>query len=126
MSENLKQARAEIEAILLKHDIAGHVILHELFEAEVLHYVAPSYSILSGALPIISIRSKHADYDGDAAAQQRDQAATANMVAFFAEILSLHANAFRQLQTFIDIVVGAEHGETVATPEPNDTPDSTH
>jgi hypothetical protein len=93
MDAKLIQARAEIEAILTKHDIAGHVILHNApGESEIFLRLTPSYSKLreipAGSHGVtFRLVSDTADYGGDTVAQARDLAATANMVRSFADLL---------------------------------------
>jgi len=118
-SPKLKQARAEIEQVLKRFDIAGHVILHEPGFGEIFAHLTPSYSNLIGELPLIRLRSKAADYGGDKQAQRRDVEATANMLSIMATLLAEAALSFIDLSTFVDKQVGAEHGDGTFTPDPD-------
>lgn len=77
----LKIARAEIEAVLKRHDLGGAVVLHTPGMAEFFYDVQPSYSCawIDQAAGIVRMKSKAADYAGDVDAQLRDQAATAQL-----------------------------------------------
>ena len=84
----LKQARAEIEAILKKHDIGGWCILHAPSHAELFMDINPSYSKLQGTFPVIRVHSKLEDYGGDQQAQIADLSATVNMINMMSEGLA--------------------------------------
>jgi len=115
MNPKLIQAHAEIEAILVKHDIAGHVILHTApGDIEIVIRLDPSYSRLQevGDGPgMVSYRfsATSEQYRGDADAQWRDVAATANMVDSMAQILSRSALAMLDLAQRINVAAGAHH-----------------
>jgi hypothetical protein len=116
-SEKLKRARAEIEAILKAYDIAGHVVLHEPGWGEVFAHLSPSYSCVTGSFPSVRLRSKLADYGGDADAQKRDLEATVNMLSIFAELLGQAALSFIELSTVANIKTRAEHTEGQFIPD---------
>lgn len=118
-SLKLKEARAEIEAILIRYDIAGHVVLHEPGFGEVFSHLTPSYSNVTGELPVVRLRSKAADYGGDKDAQRRDLEATANMMAILAELLGRAALSFIDLSNWVNKHTGAEHDEGTFTPDPD-------
>lgn len=116
MDAKLIAARAEIEDILQRHDVAAHVVLHNApGNSEVFMRLTPRYSRL---VPMGSERdgleyrllSKLADYNGDAKAQARDLAATANMVHSIAMALGQDAMAMLQLSDFVSSSTGATHG----------------
>lgn len=126
-SPKLKQIRAEITAILEREDVGAHVILHdpgtlpegtgygEIFVHQ------PTYSTVTMIDPRLAyIRSKKADYGGDMGKMMLDRAATANMVSLFAELLSLAAVHFIDLQKVVDTKFGAEHRGGRFTPDSED------
>jgi hypothetical protein len=117
MSQKLKQARAAIEKILKRYDIAGHVVLHEPNYGEVFMNLTPSYSKLSGTPPLMRLRSMVADYGGDREARRADLEATANMVAIMAELMASNALIFLDLKTWIDAKLGAKHTDSVFEPD---------
>lgn len=107
----LKAAKAEIEAVFAKHDIAGLCILHNApGQSEIFINMQPSYSKLSGEMPEVRLRSKLTDYNGDQEAQRRDLEATASMVALLARGAARMALPLLELTTIIDKAIGAEHG----------------
>jgi len=121
MNAKLINARAEIQAILEKHDIAGHVILHcAPGDLEVFMHLTPGYSKLvrQGTEQTglsFRLRSRLADYGGDAAAQGRDLAATANMVHGLGTALAQDAISMLELATVVNKATGAVHGPIVRT-----------
>lgn len=122
MDVKLIQAHAEIAALLRKHDIAAHVVLHNApGESEVFMRLTPSYSRLveqavSHEGVVYRLRSKLVeDYGGDREAQVRDMAATANMVCSLATHLGEAALSMRSLAQHIDQLVGAKHTEFYST-----------
>jgi hypothetical protein len=112
-NERLLAARAEIEAVLKHHDIAGFVVLHCPSFTEIFADYQPSYSKLHvehlnhGFK--VHLRSKLEDYGGDVDAQVRDQAATAQMVRSFAEALGRSAMSMIELSEYVDKKLNAEH-----------------
>lgn len=119
MQQKLKDARAEIEAILKKHDVAGFVSLHAPGWGEVFWSMWPSYSILVGDFPSIRIKSKLADYGGDVAKQVADQEATANMAHHLGMSLSECGMQFLDLSTALVHQLGVEHVEEGFEPQPS-------
>jgi len=108
----LLKARAEIEAIIDRHDIAAHVVLHNApGSLEIFYRLQPSYSRLIGLPPMVRLRSKLAEYKGDADAQRRDLEATANMVSGIATALGGNAMMMLELASLIDGWTGAKHTE---------------
>lgn len=107
----LIDARDRIQKILDEADIAGHVVLHNApGKFEVFTKLDPSYSKLIGLPPVVRLRSKLADYNGDAGKQREDLQATASMVRGIAELAGLTAVQLLELAEFIDAKTGAEHG----------------
>jgi hypothetical protein len=121
MDSKLIQARAEIEEILRRHDIAAHVVLHNApGNSKIFMRLTPGYSKLAelgSERDGISfrLRSKLADYGGDVEAQKRDLAATANMVSSIAMHLGTAAMPMLRLAEQIDRAVGATHTEMQRT-----------
>ena len=116
----LKIARAEIEAVLKKHDIAGAVLLHTPGMTEWFYDIRPSYSCvtLDEASGRVHIKSKLDDYAGDAKAQHHDQAASANLFEGLAHGLGHAAAMFREVARIVNRAVRAEHTTAVHKPDP--------
>lgn len=112
-NEKLLAARAEIEAILKRHDIAGHCVLHMPGFVEIFMDIEPSYSRMAVQRSehgiAVRVRSKLADYGGDKDAQRRDLEATAGMVSMMAEVLAQETIAMLQMTQTIDEITGAKH-----------------
>ena len=124
--QKLKQARAEIEAILKRHDIAGFVTLHTHGWGEVFWNIWPSYSCLIGDFPSIRVKSKVADYAGDTARQLQDQASTAQMIHILATEMSGSGLQFLQLANLLDIAFDATHDERGFIPDASKSNPGTH
>jgi hypothetical protein len=110
----LLAARAEIEAIFRKHNIAGMVFLHMPGFLEVFSDFSPTYSRLEmikegGHLVGVKIQSKLEDYGGDREAQRRDLEATANMTSSMAEAMGMNAVELMQLAAAVDKHLNADH-----------------
>lgn len=84
----LKVARAEIEAVMKKHDLAGAVVLHTPGMLETFWEITPSYSCcwVDVEQQAFRMRAKLADYK-DAAAHRHDVNASTNLVFGLAEEL---------------------------------------
>lgn len=117
--KKLKAARAEIEAMFKRHDIAGFVALHAPGWGEEFWNIWPSYSILIGDFPAIRIKSKAADYGGDTAKQRADQEHTAQMVHAIATALDGCALQFVELADILNGRLGAEHVDKGFLPDPS-------
>jgi hypothetical protein len=115
----LKAARSEIEAVLKRHDIAGFVALHSPGWGETFWNIWPSYSILIGDFPAIRIKSKLADYGGDAARQITDQAQTAEMVHSIADATCNCGLQFAALDEVLTDKLGVEHVDKGFIPDPS-------
>jgi hypothetical protein len=103
-------ARDRIRAIFEELDIAGYVVMHNQPNSfEVIVRLNPSYSIISGELPTIIVRSKLSEYGGDRDAQRRDLEASANLVRGFSEIIGINALQLDGLADAIDAKTGAIH-----------------
>lgn len=106
----LINARDRIKQILDEEDIAGHVVLHNAPGSfEVFTKLDPSYSKLIGLPPVVRLRSKLVDYEGDTNKQRADLEATSNMVSGIAELTGTIAVQLYELAQFIDLKTGAEH-----------------
>jgi hypothetical protein len=118
--QRLKIARAEIEGILKKHDLAGVVTLHTPGMTEFFYDITPSYSCvwIDEKAARLRVKSKQADHGGDKDTQVRDQAATANMIHGLAEDLANAAGMFGSIAPFIDRALRAEHTEAVHKTDP--------
>ncbi|HVQ49771.1 MAG TPA: hypothetical protein VMS92_06955 [Mycobacterium sp.] len=116
-NEKLLAARAEIEAIIKRYDIAAHVVLHCPGFAELFSDYTPSYSRLTIKQVdehgfTMHLKSEVAEYGGDREAQRRDLEATANMVSSIAEALARDAIGLLKVTERVDKALGAEHTET--------------
>lgn len=117
----LKVARLEIEALLQKHDLAGVVVLHTPGMSEFFYNISPSYSVcwIDESARRVRIRSRvQREHQGDAAAQQRDQAATANMTAALAEDLRKAAGMFEDVDHVVTFALQAQHTGSSFVPDP--------
>lgn len=114
-SPKLKEAMAEIKAVLMKHDIAGHILLHEYGFSEFMLYTNTSWSVVHLMENGIRIRSKIDDFDGDKNAKRRADEASLNMLAHFADLLDRDAAIFRQLSDMLTERWDAEHTPGVIT-----------
>lgn len=116
----LKVARAEIEAVMRKHDLAGAVVLHTPGMAEFFYDIRPSYSCIFVDGQMLRVRSKAADYGGDRQAQLHDQAATANMTNVLAGELRHAAAMFREIDLVASSAARAEHTAAEFVPDANE------
>lgn len=117
--ENLKAARAKIEAILKEHDIAGFVTLHAPGWGETFWNIWPSHSILKGDFPAIRIVSKMADYVGRPAKQFEHQAQTAEMAHHLATSMAQAGLQFLELSDSLTATFNAKHEDLGFIPEPS-------
>lgn len=120
--QRLKIARMEIEGVLLKHDLAGCVVLHTPGMTEFFYNIRPSYSCawIDESVSALRVKSKLVDYHGDAVTQRNDQAATANMVAALADNLQHAAAMFADTKRLVDRALHAEHTAPVFTLDQNE------
>jgi hypothetical protein len=124
--KKLKDARAEIEAVLKRHDIAGFVSLHAPDWNEVFWNIWPSYSILVGDFPAIRIKSKLADYGGNVNKQREHQEQTAQMVHTLATSMGGCGMQFLELANVLNEKFGAAHEEKGFVPDPSKFNPGTH
>lgn len=118
--QRLKIARAKIEGILKEHDLAGVVVLHTPGMTEFFYDIRPSYSCawIDEAAQMVRLKSKLADYGGDAMVQRHDQAATANMARGMAMDLESASIMFGHVARIVDKACGAEHTAPGFVPDP--------
>ncbi len=128
--KRLKDARAEIEAVLKRHDIAGFVTLagpgSNAAWGEVFWNIWPSRSILVGDFPEIRVKSKLADYGGDVAKQRADQELTAGMIRHLAVSMGGCGMQFLELSQVLDQKLGAVHEDKGFFPEPSKSNPGVH
>lgn len=114
-NEKLLAARAEIEAVCKKHDIAAHVILHMPGFFENFGYYTPSYSVLipvydkDGFTTALHVRSHSADYKGDTAKRQEHLTATANFLNGVGILLAQDAISLLEVSKAVDSLINATH-----------------
>lgn len=118
--QRLKIARAEIEAVLKKHDLAGVAVLHTPGMTEFFYDIQPSYSVawVDEASNMVRLKSKLADYGGDAQAQINDQAATAQMLHAFGMDCGKAGLMFLEVAKVVDRKLRAEHTPPTFVPDP--------
>lgn len=116
----LKVARLEVEAVLRKHDLAGVVVLHTPGMVEFFYDIRPSYSCawIDESIPMLRVKSKLAEYDGNAVNQRHDQAATANMTRSFEDALGHAWGMFLDVSRVIDQAFGSTHTPGDLMPDP--------
>jgi hypothetical protein len=121
-AEKLRQVRAMIEDILREYDVLAHVVLAGRGRIENFMQMRASWSNLyvidlPGGEAALRLRSKLADYNGDVAAQQRDQQWSVGAVSAFGIALGQDAMAMLEVSKQLDAATGAEHA-----PLKNDDP----
>jgi len=114
-SPKLKEAMAEIKAILKKHDIAGHVVLHEPGFSEYLLAIEPSWSLLRFDKNQIRFRSKLEDFTGDRDAQHQASENTVSLIKHFVDVLNRDAGIFEDLHKILLKHWKITHSEGVHT-----------
>ena len=118
--QRLKVARIEIEAVLARHDLAGVVVLHTPGMSEIFYSLQPSYSVcwIDESAGAVRIRSKlDRDHAGDAARQQHDQAATANMTEALFDGLWQGARMFGEVNCVVREALRAQHSSPTFVPD---------
>lgn len=110
--EKLLRARAEMNDILKRYDLAAFIVMHAAPSAsEVIIELSPSYSIVALKDGVAHIKSQLADYQGDKAAQLRDMAASANMASSLFELMAHTAMLMGDLAQQLDKITGSTHTE---------------
>lgn len=124
--KKMKDARAEIEAVLKKHDIAGFVTLHAGGSwGEVFWNMWPSWSIVVGDFPAIRLKSKAADYPS-LIEQRHAQEQTAQMLNHLAMSMGACSVQFLELSQVVDGVLEATHVDKGFTPDPSKSNPGVH
>lgn len=118
--EKLLRARAEMEEILKRYDIAGLIVLHAApTSSEFVMHLEPTYSVMKVEKDgRVRIESKLEHYNGDKEAKRYDLAATANMASSLFELGARCSLQIGQLSELIDRESGTEHG-TMHQVKPN-------
>jgi hypothetical protein len=114
--------RAQIENLLRAHDLCADVVIGGRGRCEVFTVLDASWSRVSlielpdSAGYILRVRSKLADYKGDADAQRADLEHTVGMVSTFAQVKAQQGLQWLDAAAYFDSMVGAE--PTPLTHEP--------
>jgi len=108
-SPKLKIAMQEIKKILLKHDIAGVIILHTPGHTEYLNKIDPSYSAIKVNGDEISVRLKLQDFDGDKKKQKEAAENTSNLLHSVSSTAFQIAAPLAKLSSKVDEILGVEH-----------------
>lgn len=110
--EKLLRARAEIEAIFQRYDIAALCIMHaDPSSAEVILNLSPSYSNIKMEGDRAAIKSTTEMYGGDIERRLYDLRATSNMASTLAELAAMGALQIKPLADALDKATGATHTE---------------
>lgn len=104
----LKEAMAEISAIMKKHDIGGHVALMSATHAEFRLFFEPSWSALRWEGDGVRIRAKKADLGSEEAVTEA-LGATAHMLMRTCEICVKDAELCRDIVKELRKHVRIEH-----------------
>ncbi len=103
----------EIKEILLKHDIAGVIVLHTPGHSEYLSHLTPSYSCakLEGREnELIRFRAKAQDFGMNYELRNQKIKDTCNMMRHLSERTGLLSLGLIDASELIDKHAGAEHG----------------
>lgn len=97
----------ELEAILVKYDIAGCLVIHTPGHSEFLNKINPRYSCAKTEGDTIRIKSKLADFNDDKELQKKVLTDTVNMFDHFSGIVSqqalMYMDIFKKLNEHLDI-----------------------
>lgn len=108
--EKLLRARAEMDDIIKRYDLAAFIVMHAAPSAsEVIIELSPSYSIVTIKDGIAHIKSQLADYKGDKDAQLYDMAASSNMASSMFELMAHTAMLMGDLAKQLDEITGSTH-----------------
>lgn len=115
-SPTLKEAMAEIKAIIAKHDISGHVILHEPGFSEYFFAIEPSWSLLKIEKNGIRIRSKLEDFAGNKDAQKKASENTVSLIRHFIDDMVRDTKLFEQIYKMLSKHWDITHSQGIHTP----------
>ncbi|MGH8587370.1 MAG: hypothetical protein ACREWE_14710 [Gammaproteobacteria bacterium] len=120
-SPNLKEAMAEIRAVLTKHDVAAYVLLHEPGFSEFLMAIDPSWSVMrfDNSDPKglgIRFRAMLEEFGGDREAQRLAVEGSVNLVIHFWESLLRDAEVMHRLERMLREHFEITETEGVLTP----------
>jgi hypothetical protein len=108
-SPKLKKAMKEIQEILLRHDIAGCVVLHTPGNSEYLNHISPTYSCAKQEGDMIRFRAKKADFHNSAELRDQCIADTANMFSCLSDVLAHNTMGLIDVSKQFDKMIDAEH-----------------
>jgi len=114
--DKLKQAMAQIQAVLDEHDIGGYVLLYKEHQSEYLIAVEPSWSVMHWQGEDIRFKSELADFAGDEAKQRAHTEWTVGMLRHFADLCWQHAEIFEVLLEVLGTVLHIEHTDAEHIP----------
>lgn len=118
-SPKLKEAMAEIRAILRKHDIGAHVILHEPGFSEFLMRIDPTWSVMRYETQRqlgIRFRALLEEFGGDKAAQKKAINDSVNLVVHLRDLLSRDAVLMERLYEMLRERFEITETEAIETP----------
>lgn len=108
----------EIKEVLLRHDIAGVVILHTPGHSEELYHLTPGYSCATiEPTGGIRFKAKLAEFGGDVNKLVKKQADSANMMIHLSQRTGVIALNLMEISEKLDGATGAEHGPGTYTPQ---------
>ena len=112
-SPKLKKAMTEINEILVKHDIAGIVVLHTPGNSEYLLRIDPSYSCAKVSEGRLRIRAKKEDFKGTPKEKELSRnkmlADTSNMFKLLTETSGTVVYPLFEVSEKLDELLKAEH-----------------
>lgn len=101
-SPKLKVAMEEIKAVLVKHDVAGFVMLHDPKGfIEYLNHISPTYSCALMEDGTIRVRLKAAELPGGMAQAKQMAEDTYNMITLMTDVILMHAKAYVDIQVML-------------------------
>lgn len=122
-SDKLKEAMAEINAILNKHDIGGYIMLHEPGFSEFRTRIDPSWSIARfqsvDGREAIRVRALAADFGGDIEANRKALGDTINMLVHFRDHAERTLHNMEQVLKILSNHAEFTNTEGVTTPVRN-------
>ena len=100
-SPKLKEAMAEINAIIDKYDIAAYVILHTPGFTEYVNRISPSYSCAFLQDGQLRVRLKTAELPGGEAEAKKLAEGTYNMFTLMTDVMVMHVGGYIDLQEML-------------------------